>query len=204
MGMAAGLVIAGGASSRFGADKALALLRGRPLLGWSLAALDVVCAEVAVSARLGGPLWTTAVSSGRRAVADDPAHPHGPLAGLVAGMAWARESGRATLLSLPVDMPLITPDILRRLLEAASGSPAAFAISPGGPHPLCAAWNTDLAAPLRARLDAGDHPSVRGWLREVGAAEVAFDDDAPFRNVNTRPDLADLESRLAGAQGSDA
>ena len=48
--MLAGLVIAGGRSRRFGRDKALALVGGRPLLAWSLAALREACAEVAINA----------------------------------------------------------------------------------------------------------------------------------------------------------
>jgi molybdopterin-guanine dinucleotide biosynthesis protein A len=65
-------------------------------------------------------------------------------------------------------------------------------VTGGGPQPLCAAWRVDLAAPLIARLAAGDHPPVQDWLREVGATPIAFDDDAAFRNVNTRADLLDL------------
>jgi molybdopterin-guanine dinucleotide biosynthesis protein A len=188
----AGLVIAGGASSRFGAEKALAPLDGRPLLAWSLAALDEVCGEVAVSARPGGAVWTLAASLGRETLVDALSHPRGPLAGLAAGLAWASRRGRGILISLPVDTPLVGPDAIRRLARAATVSPAAFAVAPGGPHPLCAAWRVDLAAPLTRRLDTGDHPSVQGWLRQIGAVPVAFDDDAAFRNVNTPADLAAL------------
>jgi molybdopterin-guanine dinucleotide biosynthesis protein A len=188
----AGLVIAGGASSRFGGDKALALLRGRPLLAWSLAALDGVCREVAVNARPGGQVWTLAANLGRETLADDPAHPRGPLAGLAAGLVWASCLGRSILVSLPVDTPLVDAEAVRRLAEAAAASPAAFAVTSGGPHPLCAAWNVDLAPALIERLVAGTHPPVQAWLREVGATPVAFGDDVRFRNVNTRADLLGL------------
>ncbi|HWA62876.1 MAG TPA: NTP transferase domain-containing protein, partial [Caulobacteraceae bacterium] len=47
----AGLVIAGGRSNRFGAEKAVQLLKGRSLLEWAASALAEVCADVAVSAR---------------------------------------------------------------------------------------------------------------------------------------------------------
>ena len=203
MSKPAALVIAGGASSRFGGDKALALLRGRTLLAWSLDTLDGVCGEIAVSAR-PGEVWTLAESLGRRTLADDPAHPAGPLAGLAAGLVWAKGLGRSTLVSLPVDTPLIGVEAIRRLLDAAAGSPAAYAMTPTGPFPLCAAWSVGLAAPLAARLDAGDHPSVQGWLQEIGAAAVEFADDAPFRNVNTQADLDDLEARLARPRSGDA
>ncbi len=200
----AGLVIAGGASSRFDGEKALARLRGRPLLGWSLAALEAVCGEVAVSARPGGRVWALAASLQRRCLSDAPGHPRGPLAGVASGLAWTRSSGCSSLVTLPVDAPLVGGPQLERLLAAAAGFRAAYAATPGGVHPLCAVWTVELERPLRARLDAGDHPSVQGWLREVGAVRVDFDDDALFRNVNTRADIAFLEGSLAGAPGPDA
>lgn len=204
MSGAAGLVIAGGASSRFGGDKSVALLREKALLAWSLEALDGVCCEVAVSARMGSAPWTLAASLGRPTLPDDPAHPSGPLSGLAAGLAWARDLGHAVLISSPVDTPLVDAEVFRRLLAGATASPAAFAHSSSGPHPLCAAWNVALADRLIARLDAGDHPSVQVWLREIGAAAIGFGDDTLFRNINTRADLAFLQGSLAGATGSDA
>ncbi len=189
----AGLVIAGGASSRFGGEKALALLQGRPLLAWSLASLDIGCGETAVSARLG-EIWALARSLGREPLADDPAHPRGPLAGLAAGLAWAASKGFSVVVSLPVDTPLVEHRAIQRLAESAANFPAAYAVTPGGPHPLCAAWRVELVVPLARRLANGDHPPVRAWLREIGAAPIAFDDDRAFRNVNTRADLAGLAS----------
>jgi molybdopterin-guanine dinucleotide biosynthesis protein A len=186
----AGLVIAGGASTRFGGDKALALLEGRPLLAWSLAALEAVCGEVAVSARPGGAVWALAARLGRKTLADDPAHPRGPLAGVAAGLVWAQGMGCSVLVTLPVDTPMAGPETIQRLVEAPAL--AAFAVTSSGPYPLCAAWRVDLAAPLIERLASGDHPSVHRWLREVGATPIAFDDDAAFRNINTRADLLGL------------
>ena len=193
----AGLVIAGGASSRFGGDKALALLHGRSLLAWSLAALDAVCGEVAVSARRG-PVWDLAGSLGQETLADDVSYPRGPLAGLAAGLIWAARRGCSVLVSLPVDTPLIGPATVRRLAGAASTAPAAYAVTPSGPQPLCAAWRVELAEPLVERLAAGDHPPVQAWLRAIGASAVMFQDDAMFRNVNTPADLLGLATLAPG------
>ena len=48
-----GLVIAGGRSQRFGGEKAVALLGGRPLLLWAADRLARACNVVAVNARPG-------------------------------------------------------------------------------------------------------------------------------------------------------
>jgi molybdopterin-guanine dinucleotide biosynthesis protein A len=193
----AGLVIAGGASSRFGGDKALAPLRGRPLLAWGLTALDAVCGEVAVSAR-PGPVWDLAASLERETLADDPSYPRGPLAGLAAGLLWAARRGCAVLVSVPVDTPLIAAEAIQRLADAASTAPAAYVVTPGGPQPLCAAWSVALAVPLSERLAAGDHPPVQTWLKSIGASAILFEDEAMFRNVNRRGDLLGLATAAPG------
>lgn len=193
----AGLVIAGGASSRFGGDKALALLHGRPLLAWSLAALDAVCGEVAVSARPGA-VWELASSLGRETLLDDPSQPRGPLAGLAAGLVWAAARGRTTLVSVPVDTPQVGSEAIARLARAASTAPAAYAVTSSGPQPLCAAWHVGLAASLSQRLATGDHPRVQDWLRQIGASPILFEDEAMFRNVNTPADLLGLATLAPG------
>ena len=44
-----GLVLAGGRSVRFGGEKAVALLDGRPLVQWAAERLRSVCARVAIA-----------------------------------------------------------------------------------------------------------------------------------------------------------
>jgi molybdopterin-guanine dinucleotide biosynthesis protein A len=51
-----GVVLAGGRSSRFGADKAGAELLGRPLLQWVLDAMTAVCERVVIAASPGQEL----------------------------------------------------------------------------------------------------------------------------------------------------
>jgi len=98
-----GVVLAGGRSSRMGRDKALLSWRGKPLVEHQLETLRVSGVDRAC------------VSGDYPAyhdVADDfPGA--GPLAGLAS---VARRIQRdATLLVVPVDMPLLSPWLLRRL-----------------------------------------------------------------------------------------
>ena len=193
----AGLVLAGGRSRRFGRDKASVLLAGQTLLAWSLAALDGVCAEVAVSAPAKSQAGGLARSLGRTVLPDAPGHPSGPLAGIAAGLAWAGESRRAFLATLPCDAPLVTGAVLETLLAAAADAGGAFAVTADGPHGLVAAWRTDRAAALRRQLEAGEHPAVRHALAAAGARAVRFDDAGLFRNLNDPADLAEAEAALA-------
>ncbi len=186
----AGLVLAGGRSRRFGREKAMALLAGRPLIDWSLMALDGVCEAVAVSAAPGVGAGIHALAAGRAVLHDDPAHPAGPLAGLAAGLAWARNRGCDRLVCLPCDTPGVRPEHLRQLIAALDDAEAAYAITEAGVHGLCAVWRASFAPALAARLSAGDHPPVRRLLAEIDARAVIFADSEAFRNVNTAADLA--------------
>ncbi|MBA3810398.1 MAG: NTP transferase domain-containing protein [Caulobacteraceae bacterium] len=73
-----GLALAGGRSLRFGREKAAAILAGRPLLAWSLAALDARCEAVAVSASPGSEAEAMARVSRRAVLHDDPAGARDP------------------------------------------------------------------------------------------------------------------------------
>ena len=194
--MIVGLVLAGGRSLRFGADKALASLGGRTLLEIAVARLGQVCTETAVSAPLGGPVAALAERLGLAVLDDPPAAPRGPLSGVLAGLEWAQSRRASLLLTLPCDAPLLPDDLESRLIAAANGAPAAVARTPGGLQPLCAAWSPGMTRALRSALADGLHPAAHQILADAGAVETRFDDEAAFINVNTPQDLAEAERRL--------
>lgn len=191
---AAGLVLAGGRSRRYGAEKAVALFSGRLLL---VAAIDALrdCAMVAVSARPRSAAAAHAERFGLKLLHDAPDHPEGPLAGVAAGLAWAEANACAFLAVAPCDTPLLPASLYTRLRGEIGEAPAAFAASDGGPHPLCSLWSVQLRAPLSAALAAGAHPAARDFLAAHDARQVWFDDDGAFANVNRQSDLARLEGR---------
>lgn len=195
----AGLVIAGGQSQRFGGDKALALLAGRTLLAHAVARLSSDCAAVAVNAAPGSAVALAAGDLGVDLAPDPVDAPRGPLAGVLAGLVWARERGASLLLTLPCDTPLTPPDLCDRLTDAATGRLCAVARTPDGVQSLCAAWSTDLIAPLEAHLAAGDHPPVHRVLQAHGCAFVDYPDAMAFLNINTVQDLAEAERRLSAS-----
>lgn len=186
----AGLVLAGGRSTRFGGEKAVALLSGKPLMIWCAQALAGACETVAINARSGSQSEILTRKLSFEIVLDDPLHLAGPLAGVAAGLTWASARGFEGLVTLPCDTPLVAAGHLRRLIAAIGDRTVAYACPPQRPQGLCAAWRVELGADLNARLAAGNHPAVHRWLDEMRAKRVPFDDDASFRNINTRADLA--------------
>ncbi|MGI9170388.1 MAG: molybdenum cofactor guanylyltransferase [Caulobacteraceae bacterium] len=193
----AGLVLAGGRSRRFGSEKAVASLGGRPMLTWSLGALEGVCETVAVSAAADSAAAAVANSRGLPVLADDPAHSPGPLSGLAAGLPWATALGFDALITLPCDTPLVGPVQVETMIAALGDAPAAYALCPEGPQALCAVWRTRLAGGLAAALAGGEHPPVRDFLAAIGARPVAFVDARPFANVNRPEALARLAAAVA-------
>src|SRR5689334_23373453 len=100
----AGLVLAGGQSSRFGGNKALAVLDGETLAGRMARLLGAHCSHVALSAN--APLPGIDLPT----LPDPPGAQAGPLSGVLAGLRWAKSLGAQWLVTAPCDTPLL-PDV---------------------------------------------------------------------------------------------
>ena len=161
-----GVVLAGGQSRRFGRDKALALLDGRPLIDHALAAL-AGCDALAVAGRE----WP-----GIASLPDRPSPDLGPLGGLNAALHHAVAKGFSHVASLPVDSPTLPADWLAKL-----GDGPAHAAG----QPLIAVWPVALADGLEAFVADGGR-RVREWVAGTGARAV---DLGPLTNLNEPADL---------------
>ncbi|MEJ7792051.1 MAG: molybdenum cofactor guanylyltransferase [Gaiellaceae bacterium] len=162
-----GVLLVGGASSRFGSPKALARLGEETLAERAWRVLGEACEE-----RL-------AVGKGELElpfdVLDDGVELRAPIAGVIAGL---REATHEIAVFLPVDCPLVTSRLLRALGEAR-------AVPQSGPLPGAYA-KADL--PLLERRLAGGELSLRGVNPRV--LQV---DERLLANANTPAELAALE-----------
>jgi len=181
-----GFAVAGGRSERMGRDKALLPWDDTDLLGHALARLQTLTDDVRI---LSGP--ERRYSDRGVPVEIDPAPDLGPLGGLLAALEAV--SGSDVLL-LGVDLPLITPALLTRLVDLAPGHDAVIPVSARGPEPLCAFYGAACHQPVRQRVASGDLKMTAFWpdvrVREVRPNELrAFGDpDDLFLNVNTPGD----------------
>lgn len=194
-GSVVGVVIAGGRSVRFGGEKAVAELAGRPLLMWATARLARSCAFVAVNARPGTEADAIARAAGLSVLHDAAGDAAGPLAGVKVGLAWAAERGASAVAVSPCDVPLLPDDLFIRLI-AAAGAGAAMAETSEGRQPLCSVWPVSALAKVTAALANGAHPATWLMLENIGAVRIAFPDPRAFANINTRADLAAIAGRL--------
>lgn len=193
----AGMVVAGGRSTRFGGEKAVAVLHGQPLLVWAVRRLQHACCDVAVNARPGTETEALARRETPDVLHDAPGDPDGPLAGVKAGLAWAAARGARALAVSPCDAPLLPQDLFVRLIEAA-GEGAAMAVTDDGRQPLCAVWPVGALPFLTEALRNGAHPPTWRTLEALGATQVRFDPPDAFANINTREDLDAASARPVG------
>ncbi len=111
---ATGIVLAGGASSRFGADKLAIEVDGRPLLHRAIAALATVVDEVVVAIAADGARPALPADLGVPVrIVRDAAAGRGPVAGLAAGLGAARAP---FALLVGGDQPTLEPTLLAELL----------------------------------------------------------------------------------------
>jgi molybdenum cofactor guanylyltransferase len=185
-----GAVLAGGEGSRLGAgSKASAVLAGRPLVSYPAAALAGVCETVAMvckpETRLpdldGVERW------------DEPAAPRHPLTGIV----HALERARGPVLVCAADMPFVTPDACRTLLQAAGaagGSTAVVAVAAGVLQPVFGLYGPAALGPFG---EAAEHAPLTRTVESLEPVRVALP-PALVRSVNTPEELAEAEDLLRG------
>ena len=192
-GVLAGYVQAGGASSRFGSDKALAELGGQPML----LRMTTLVAFVAGSASVVAP-------AGRYEglgvnVVPDRWPGAGPLGGIVTALLHTAETAPDCPWNLIVgcDLPFLTAGWLAFLADCARRSAAQvlLPISPEGAEPLCACYRTAAASALQAALAGGE----RKIQRAMATLAVETLDEARWKrfdiagrlfvNMNTAADL---------------
>ena len=193
-----GAILAGGASRRFGAPKALAQVGGRAIVERVRDALMEAGAEVGVIANDDCLFEDLGVE--RRA---DEGEGVGPLAGIVAAVRWAAERGYAGALCVACDMPFLPAALLRRIAEGA-GPAIVVPESRGrrGVEPLCAWYPAECLAVAERMIAEGSwalfpllerFPAERIPLAEV---ERFGDPEFLFLNVNTPADY-ELAQRIA-------
>jgi FdhD protein len=186
-----GVVLAGGASRRFGSDKRAAVLDGRPLLTHAIGVLDALVDDLVVVTAAERPLPpSVALPPGVRVV-DDPPGVVGPLAGLLAGLDAARHD---TVLVLGGDHPWAQPATLSALRAALVAAPDADAavLDDGRYQPLVAAYRRHVRETIRSQLRDGDLRAMALLDRStVVAVRDAPGAAASARDVDHPRDLVD-------------
>lgn len=207
--MRAGIVIAGGRSTRFGeGDKAVAPLAGTPMVRRVADRLEGVVDTLVVNCRddqrddIGVALARYGLTY---YLAVDPTPDEGPMAGIRTGLrAVERETDAEYAFVAACDMPFLDPELVDHLFERAEGHDAAV--------PRVGEWYETTHAVYRAgaMADACDRALDRDERRIVAPLddlEWVVVEEAEcrehgsldsFENLNTREEFDAAERRLRG------
>lgn len=205
----AAFVLAGGRSTRMGADKALVEFAGEPLMARALATLRAAGLEPQIAGA------RSALGAFANVIEDNG---DGPLAGICAALA-ATDAERAVFLA--VDQPLAPPRLIEALIEDALITNAAVVLprAAGFTETFPAVVDRAALPVLREALAAGDGGCFRAFARAATelkrplravpvellaqAGRVADERGVPAsmwcKSVNTPAELRRAERLMAGS-----
>ena len=186
----AGVILAGGKSSRFGSNKALARHRGRFLISHVTAVLEEIFAEKLLVTNhpedysfLGWPMTGDLVLDA------------GPLAGIQAAL-YRIDAPRAFIVAC--DMPRLNPGVIRRMCHCPGDWDVIMPAPATGREPIHAIYHRRVLPAVDAALARGQGKINRLLqqlrVRTMDAAELGLsaDDENVFANINYRDDLNTL------------
>ncbi|RQO38535.1 molybdenum cofactor guanylyltransferase MobA [Herminiimonas sp. KBW02] len=189
-----GLILAGGRGTRMGTvDKGLQLFRDAPMALHVLMRLSPQVGYIMINANqniapyeaFGVPVWQ-----------DEMQGFAGPLAGLQTGLIHCETD---YLVTAPCDSPFLPKDLVERLAEGLEQNNADIAVAVTGAgetkqaHPVFCLVKASLLPHLTLYLQEGGRKFDK-WYSSLAVAEVHFDDEDAFRNINTLDDLRKYET----------
>lgn len=189
-----GLILAGGRGTRMGTvDKGLQMFRDAPMALHVLMRLSPQVGYIMINANqniapyeaFGVPVWQ-----------DDMQGYPGPLAGLQTGLIHCQTD---YLVTAPCDSPFLPKDLVERLADGLEQNNADIAVAVTGAgetrqaHPVFCLVKASLLPHLTLYLQEGGRKFDK-WYSSLAVAEVHFDDEDAFRNINTLDDLRKYET----------
>lgn len=164
-----GVVLAGGASKRFGSPKAAAQLAGRAMIEYPLAAMRDAGLTTVVVAKTDNDLPAL---PGAVEMLREPDRPRHPLCGIVTAL--ERVNGPVVICAC--DMPFVTGELLDWLAQLPDD--VAVTTAGGTPQPLLGRYSPNALPALREALIA--ELSVRRGIEAAGARLIDEDEIRRF------------------------
>jgi molybdopterin-guanine dinucleotide biosynthesis protein A len=190
-----GAILAGGAASRFGGEpKGLWEVGGERILDRAVRALQTAVGSdpLIVANAADADDWVQGLS-----VVKDVR----PRCGSLGGIFTVVSSSREHTLIVAWDMPFLSPELLRALIQKAEANDVFLPESTGplGMEPLCGVYGSACAGPIERALDEKDfrawgfHNQVRFRTLPLAEVEQIGDPTMMFFNVNTPDDVQTAE-----------
>lgn len=179
-------IIAGGKSRRFGSPKYQATFGGKTLIQYSVQLaqklseqLLVIANDPELQTRFNLPVFPDLIPN------------KGPLGGILTALTKMQTKW---LFILPVDMPLLKPEIYFQLWQQRTDAKPVVATSSKGIESMVSLWHQS-HRPFVEQLIKQGQLKINLALKELGAVQVPFGQEADFNffNINFKEDIEKLE-----------
>ncbi|PEA55732.1 molybdenum cofactor guanylyltransferase [Bacillus pseudomycoides] len=188
----AGIVLAGGRSSRFGEPKALAMWQGKTFIEHSVEALKEVVTDIVVISHQDITNELSYILNVPVVEDSELYKGNGPLAGLVTGMEFAKADWYVVA---PCDTPNISKEWALELIERADETYGAIVpIVEGRKQPLLALYHYKVKEKIEHLLKE-EKRSMQGLLSQCNVQYVTVEEADVFINVNTKEEYNELQKK---------
>ena len=181
-----GILLAGGPSSRMGKEKGEMLIHGIPMCQYPFRVLQELCGEILVSS------CKTVSFPGKFFLVCDEIRGIGPLGGLFSCLKIATSELN---LVLPWDMPGVTTQLMRLLLEKEKDYDLLVpALGENSPEPLCGIYRRSVVRTIEEMISDKEY-AVHKLMGRVKTKVIRIEEKDPvyrndlFRNINTPEEL---------------
>ena len=191
------VILAGGKSRRFGADKAVAKLGDKSLIDYTINKLEPKFAEILVITN--NPMQVS--KNNIFFIKDTMSGQLGPLVGILSAMEWVKNNDKnyEWIISFPCDTPFFEEEIIDKVINSqkSSDKKLLFLKSGNKRHNIFGLWSIELMEQLRNDINQGAR-KVEDWANKIGTeiVEINSESDKSFLNINTKLDLKDAQKKL--------
>ena len=191
------VILAGGKSRRFGADKAVAKLGDKSLIDYTINKLEPKFAEILVITN--NPIQVS--KNNIFFIKDTLAGQLGPLVGILSAMEWVKNNDKnyEWIISFPCDTPFFEEKIIDKVINSqkSSDKKLLFLKSGNKRHNIFGLWSIELMEQLKNDINQGAR-KVEDWANKIGTeiVEINSESDKSFLNINTKLDLEEAQKKL--------
>ena len=191
------VILAGGKSRRFGADKAVAKLGEKSLIDYTINKLEPKFAEILVITNNPKQVSKNNIFF----IKDTMSGQLGPLVGILSAMEWVKNNDKnyEWIISFPCDTPFFEEKIIDKVINSqkSSDKKLLFLKSGNKRHNIFGLWSIELMEQLRNDINQGAR-KVEDWANKIGTeiVEINSESDKSFLNINTKLDLEDAQKKL--------
>lgn len=183
------IILAGGKSSRMKEDKGLVLFNGKALVEHVIEAARMVSSNIIIVTA------NPAYQQFSVTCIEDEMKDKGPLGGILTGLIY---SSTAKNLLLGCDMPFLSEELLRALIQSCGDEDVLLTEHKGLAEPLCSVYDQSCITHIRSLIEQ-DQLKITDALAGLKTRVISFDGEGWFRgnelaNINSLEELRKYNS----------